>query len=595
MVQKTSKKKTSRSSPSSSSSSSSSSSMPDIVEESEFEEEAEDNPHDQSEVEVPIQEWDQEESDNEIDVTPSESSQSATLTQHTLPHLRGPSTANTLLTSSLASVKLHDESNDHLQEANTSNNSHSSQNEPNVDQTGSDSNAKAMDDAVEELQNCQSFLYDSGVKTLTKQRFGQPQIKVWFQEFNYRFKASNHDADMKIFVVNDSDNHAFRIHSLTPNDEFTDKIHDLLEIFRALCLQRKLMRYLEMTDAVPVVEKSVLNFGRLMWSNFGDGTVWEFLSGDENHLLLSEDVQNIVDNEELSEDDAIIYRNFGSADHVHCFGKELIKEFNPLVVDRGSRKWGNSYSEPPSSSSSSSRASSSTQHPQSEVVQHTSSEVVQSATNYLQKKVLAPSTAGFADPGNEIWKSLQHYFSQILQNGSTTDFPPVQNLRKDHINSLNKNWWQLAPMDVKNNPNYYKADGDFDRNSWTRYKLESFVTWMEFLHKKDAPTSSNLSDMLNAFTKAITDNPMKLDIKAPGVTPQTNKISENFNHLEMAIDTFEDEGARKLTTVQQQEACKLCLKTFSLSGVNAQIFASIVMEIKSACTKEGEETPSDFR
>jgi len=100
---------------------------------------------------------------------------------------------------------------------------------------------------------------------------------------------------------------------------------------------------------------------------------------------------------------------------------------------------------------------------------------------------------------------------------------------------------------------------------------------------------------MNAFTKAITDRPMKLDIKAPGVTPQANQISVNFNYLEEAIDTFEDEGARKLTTVQQQEACKLCLKTFSLGDVNAQVLAFIVMQIKTACTKEGEETPSDFR
>ena len=131
MVQKKDiKKKTSQSS----SSSSFSFSLPKTAEASQdLEEEVEDTSKDLNEEELTlIREGlsGQEVSDNVIDVASSRSSQIATPAQPSSSHSHDESTKSTLLNSSLASVKLHDESNDHLLEANTSNNSHSFQVEP---------------------------------------------------------------------------------------------------------------------------------------------------------------------------------------------------------------------------------------------------------------------------------------------------------------------------------------------------------------------------------------------------------------------------------------------------------------------------------
>ena len=137
---------------------------------------------------------------------------------------------------------------------------------------------------------------------------------TWFEEYDYQLTTWTHEARFKIFVVPDDNNHVFRIHSKSSTSDFSDKIDELLFIFKALCLQRQLVASLNMNDAVDNAEYSVINFGKLMWDNFGNSQAWNTLSGEENQLLLSNDIRNIVDNKVHSEEDAAVYRNFGESD-----------------------------------------------------------------------------------------------------------------------------------------------------------------------------------------------------------------------------------------------------------------------------------------
>jgi len=60
------------------------------------------------------------------------------------------------------------------------------------------------------------------------------------------------ETHFSIFDVPNDDRHVFRIHSNTSKFDLSERVTEFLLIFRALCLQRKLMTSLKMESAATI-------------------------------------------------------------------------------------------------------------------------------------------------------------------------------------------------------------------------------------------------------------------------------------------------------------------------------------------------------